>query len=231
MKIDIHTHVLPGIDDGAKNWETCLTMLSQSYECGIETVFATPHYEPWNKTATVEEIRTLCKQAKEKLQTERGITMEIYPGCEIYYNFEVVDKLKRGELATLAGSRYVLVEFKPSAQYRELCRAVKEFRDAGYIPIIAHVERYECLKNLERMDELKELGALLQMNLEAIQGNVFHAESNRAKKCLKQGVTLTLALASAPGLTLNLTLNLTLTLALALNLTLTLDLALALAQA
>ncbi len=185
MKVDIHTHVLPGVDDGARDWDTCLQMLVKSAEYGVNTIIATPHYLPWKKNATPENISRLCCEVEEQLQTKHGISMDIYPGNEIYYSLEVVERLKEGDILTLAGSRYVLVEFSVSCSYQTICRAVKEFRDAGYIPIIAHVERYSCLHSVKQLEDIKQMGALLQMNVEAFQNGWLDSESRWAKKCLK----------------------------------------------
>lgn len=184
MKVDIHTHVLPGIDDGARDWDTCLEMLAKSAKCGVGQIIATPHYLPWREGAGAETIRQLCREAEEKLQTKYGISMDIYPGNEIYYSLEVVERLKQGEILTLADSRYVLVEFGVDSSYQNICRAVKEFRDAGYIPILAHVERYSSLHQMDRMEDIKQMGAMLQMNVEAFQNGWFDSESRWAKKCL-----------------------------------------------
>ena len=188
MKIDIHTHVLPGVDDGAKDWDICMKMLLQSAKNGVERIVATPHYLPWQKNAGADTIRDLCCKARERLQSEHGITLDIYPGNEIYYSIGVVEKLKKGEVLTLADSRYVLVEFQTAGPYQELCRAVRELRDGGYTPIIAHVERYQCLERSERIEELKEMGALMQMNVDTLGGGFLQKEGRRAKQCLKNGV-------------------------------------------
>lgn len=185
--IDIHAHILPGIDDGAKNWDACLDMLQMSAESGVKKIIATPHYLPWKKRARPNEIENLCREAEKKLRDKRGISIDIYPGNEIYYRVDVIQRLREGKVLTLAGSRYALVEFDTEASYQSFCRAVKEFRDSGYIPIVAHMERYTCLRLPERVDELKEMGALFQMNVEAIQGGIFKADSRWAKKCLLKG--------------------------------------------
>ena len=184
MMIDIHTHVLPGIDDGAKDWDTCLAMLKRSVDGGVKAVIATPHYLPWKKNSSPQEIEALCAEAKKKLLEKHGISMDIYCGNEIYYTMDAIQNLRDGKILTLAKSNYVLVEFEPRTSYQLICRAVKEFRDAGYIPIIAHMERYECLRQSEKMCEIRSMGALLQMNVEAFQGGLFDGESRRAKKCL-----------------------------------------------
>ena len=188
MKIDIHAHVLPGIDDGAKDWDACLKMLTQSAACGVNHVFATPHSVPWQKGASQETIQRLCKQAEAKYKETQGTEINIYPGNEVYYNVEVLDKLKRGEILTLGGTRYVLVEFKPSAPYQELFRAAREFGDAGYIPIYAHVERYQCLSDMDKVKKLKRMGVRFQMNVESYQGSLFDKMARRARMYLKSGV-------------------------------------------
>ena len=187
MMNDIHAHVLPGIDDGAKDWDTCLEMLKRSVDGGVKAVIATPHYLPWRENSSPQAVEVLCAEAKKKLLEKHGISMDIYCGNEIYYTLDAIQNLRAGKILTLAKSNYVLVEFEPRTSYQQICRAVKEFRDAGYIPIIAHMERYECLRHSEKMCEIKSMGALLQMNVEAFQGGVFDGESRRAKKCLTEG--------------------------------------------
>ncbi len=187
MKIDIHTHVLPGVDHGAKDWDISLKMLAKSAKCGVKTVIATPHYLPWKSGVTAEVICERCKEAEERLQKEYGISMDIYPGNEIYYSTDTVEILKAGKALTLAGSRYVLVEFEPEVSYQTLCKAARDLRYNRYIPIFAHVERYQCLNN-ERLLELKDMGALLQMNVGSFQGSLFDAKSHKKKQWLKEGI-------------------------------------------
>lgn len=184
MLIDIHTHILPGLDDGARNWDTCLEMIKRSADSGVCKIIATPHYYPWKEKVSPKEIKELCREAEEKFNKKHRITMDIYPGNEIYYSVDAIQNLREGKILTLAGSRYVLVEFEPKTSYHVFCRGIKEFRDAGYIPIVAHMERYECLRQASKMQELKEMGALFQMNLEAIQGGFFESDSRRSKRCL-----------------------------------------------
>lgn len=186
IKIDIHTHILPGVDDGAKDWDTCLGMLLKSAECGVQKIIATPHYFPWKKPQSPETVKEMCIVAQKKLLKKHGIAMDIYCGNEIYYNMDAIQNLREGKILTLAGSKYILVEFEPRTSYQVFCRAVKEFRDAGYIPIIAHVERYECVRPATKMQELRDMGALFQMNVEALQGGLFDSDSRWSKRCLME---------------------------------------------
>lgn len=185
MIIDVHSHVLPGVDDGAQDWNTSMQMLVQSSKQGVQKVIATPHYYPWRTNAATDEIRRLCKEAKERLCEEHGIDMEIYPGQEILYGMGVLDDLKAGKILTLADSRYVLIEFMPDETFSVLYHAVRELMSAGYIPILAHVERYDCLRQMDNVNDLKEGGALFQMNASAVCGGILSQKSRWSKKMLK----------------------------------------------
>ena len=188
MRIDIHAHVLPGVDHGAKDWDMSLEMLAKSARCGVKTVIATPHYLPWKKGVTAESICELCKAAEKNLQKKYGISMDIYPGNEIYYSSETVDILKAGKALTLAKSSYVLVEFEPEVSYQTLCKAARDLCYNRYIPIFAHVERYLCLEHKGRLEEVKEMGAFLQVNLGSLQGGLLDARSRKVKRWLKEGL-------------------------------------------
>lgn len=188
MKIDIHAHVLPGVDHGAKDWNMSLEMLARSKECGVSTVIATPHYLPWKNSVTAETICSLCEEAEQRLKEKHGISMNIHPGHEIFYSVELVEMLKEGKVLTLAGSRYVLVEFEPGVSYQTLRKAAGDLRYNRYIPIFAHIERYRCLEHRERLAELKELGALFQVNVGSFQGGFFDSESRRIKRWIKEGI-------------------------------------------
>ena len=182
---DIHTHILPGIDDGAPDWLTCRQMLAQSHASGVSRIIATPHYLPWKKNVSAAQIRELCRAVQKKMLEETGIAINIYPGQEIYCHGDIVERLKTGRALTLADSRYVLVEFSTEDSYSTIERAVQNLREAGYVPIIAHVERYRCIRNTG-LDKLHDLGALFQMNLEVVQLKTFHPIGRWAKKALVQ---------------------------------------------
>lgn len=188
VKTDIHAHVLPGVDHGAKDWDMSLKMLAKSARCGVKTIIATPHYLPWKQGVTADTIRGLCKEAEERLQKEYGISMDVYPGHEIYYDTETVEILKTGKALTLAESRYVLIEFAQEVSYQTLCKAARDLRYHSFVPIFAHVERYHCLEHIGRLVELKEMGALLQVNVGSLQGGLLDEKSRKTKRWLKKGV-------------------------------------------
>ena len=186
--IDVHTHILPGIDDGAKNWDVCLDMINQSWDFGVSKIIATPHYLPWKKRISCEKIRSLCQEAEERFQQEWGRTMKIYPGSELYYHTDLLDKLDKGKVLTLADSRYILVEFRTDISYRELYQGMNHLMAAQYQPILAHVERYGCLRQQERLEELKTTGVLLQMNQGAFQKSFFDETGKWSRYQLLEGM-------------------------------------------
>lgn len=185
--VDIHTHILPGIDDGAKNWDMCLEMISRSWDFGVRKIIATPHYIPWRKEIPVGKIQALCSEAEEKAKKELGKPMRIYPGSELYYHLELTDKLSEGKVLTLAGSRYILVEFGVDVPYREMYQALSRLRMEQYHPILAHVERYRCLRKSERLEEVKKSGVLLQMNQKAFQKGLLDETGRWSRQQLVKG--------------------------------------------
>ena len=168
--IDIHSHILPGIDDGARDWNMSCEMLDIAWKQGIRKIIATPHFMPGGKNSDVSVIR----EAAEKLQSyadRKSYDMQIYTGNEIYYHDEVPELLEAGRILTMADSSYVLVEFAPLDDYRYIRNSLAKLQAEGYSPIIAHVERYEsvCKKPFDRIKELREMGVMIQVNASTIE--------------------------------------------------------------
>lgn len=159
---DIHTHMAPGIDDGSKNDEMTLEMLKKSYMSGVDHIILTPHYnEPHRMMAVIspdllEHMRELAHRVSEDIR--------IYAGNEIFFTNNTKTVLQGGQAASLAGSNYVLLEFSYSVSGSELISAVNEVRMCGYWPILAHVERYDCIYEKGFPERLVSAGAYLQMN-------------------------------------------------------------------
>lgn len=117
--IDLHTHILPGLDDGARNIEESKEMLRQAWKEGIREIIATPHFFGALKSASREKIEESIF-AVEKAMAELGFFIKLYPGNEIYYHSEVEDLVEQGMVNTMAGSHYVLIEFDPMTEYTYL---------------------------------------------------------------------------------------------------------------
>lgn len=108
------------------------------------------------------------RQLQRRINGE-GIDIHLFPGQECYYYSGLVGQLDVGKALTMNGTKYVLVEFDAETQYSAITSAIRELRMSGYRPIVAHFERYRCLyQRRERLEELRENGALLQMNVDTL---------------------------------------------------------------
>ena len=179
---DIHTHVLPGIDDGAEDWDMALAMLKQSRDAGVSHVIATPHFLPWKENASPQKIRELCEEAMRRCRSELGLEMQIYPGNELYYHTDILKDLAEGRASTLAGSRYVLVEFAEDVRFPELLHAAMQFQRSPYRLIAAHAERYAALRRREDLERFLETGAQMQSNVYEMQAGLFDTNKKWLKK-------------------------------------------------
>lgn len=167
--IDIHAHILSAIDDGARNIEESVKMARMAQEQGICHIIATPHYSLKNDNAGKQLGEKASVLQQELLR--QGIQIKLSTGQEVLYHDSVTELLKSGEVMPLAGSCYVLVEFAESVSWRELYQAARKLRMAGYLPIIAHAERYQCLREEDRWEQMIAAGAYIQMNFKSLSGN------------------------------------------------------------
>lgn len=181
--IDIHAHILPGVDDGADDWEETRFMLQCAYRQGIRTIIATPHY---SHRQDVGRLRELAGQADEEAKRIAG-DFGVYLGQEILYFDRMAERLKNGHALTMAGSRWVLVEFMPEMPYKKMYQAARSVLMAGYYPIIAHVERYQALRDDGQMEELAGIGCRMQMNYRSLQGGVFDKNVRWCRRQVRDG--------------------------------------------
>ncbi len=183
---DIHCHILPGLDDGARDEEESLAMIRMAVEEGVTRFIATPHYSRQFRNDCPERIREKCHQIEEKARETITKDLEIFPGQEIFWEEEIPEKLDRGEILTLADSSYILMEYRPSVSYRTLLSSLRILRTGGYLPILAHAERYSILRK-EGLQELKKSGIYIQMNYASIGRNLFQKDERWCRKQLKEG--------------------------------------------
>lgn len=180
--MDIHTHILPGVDDGSRSMAETMKMVEQAYREGIRVIVATPHYGAWNPDYDKAEAVKVCRMVRDRVKALHS-DMNIYIGNELYYNPGIIEDLKNGKALTLGGTAYVLVEFAVDEDYSAIYSAIRSFTMEGYRPVIAHIERYQCLqKELERVKELVSAGAYVQVNARSFLGGRF---DKRAAWCAK----------------------------------------------
>ena len=169
--IDMHSHILPYVDDGAKDIEETIKMLKVAHKEGIRYIVATPHYHPKRGMATSEQIRSQIKIVRQEAKKIDEKFM-IFMGNEIYFGQDVPELLMQRQILTMNGKNYVLVEFSPSSEASYIKQGLQQLQMRGYYVILAHVERYEAIREDEGLLEyISDMGILLQVNAGSIIGN------------------------------------------------------------
>lgn len=184
---DIHTHILPGIDDGPDTIEQSLEMVSKEFKEGVNNIILTPHFKGRQWRTKVKELQERKEMLLEKLE-DMNIDIRLTLGNEIFYTESTVDELKKEYALTLGNTKYVLVEFDINDSFERIEEAIQNLVYAGYLPIIAHFERYAALFNEEeRVRELVEMGAYIQMNIYHLLGGPFNFKTKFCRKmCQKE---------------------------------------------
>lgn len=185
---DIHCHILPGVDDGAKNLEESKWLLAKEYKDGVRHIIITPHFRYKMFEPPLDIVKKQFARLKAAAE-EIGDDLHLYLGCELHSSMDMVSCLKSGERLTMAGSRYVLVEFSNSSEKSYMKERIQKLKLNGFQPIIAHVERYRVTKgDIRFVEELKDLGAYIQVNADSISGKDGFRVKWYVKKLMKQGL-------------------------------------------
>ncbi|SHO49559.1 CpsB/CapC family capsule biosynthesis tyrosine phosphatase [Anaerocolumna xylanovorans] len=186
--IDIHSHIIPGVDDGARNMEEALLMLAAAYREGIRSIIATPHVSYRRDEDRYRKLESAFLELKERAEKEIP-ELKLYLGSEINYSQDTVYGLCKKEIPTLAGTSYILVEFQPFCEYRYIKGGIQSLIMGGYKPVIAHVERYHRLRGeVEMFEELISMGAYLQSNAMSITGGAGRESKKLTKRLLQKGL-------------------------------------------
>lgn len=168
--IDIHCHIVPSIDDGAKDLEDALKMARIAYSEGIRKIVNTSHYHPSFEYKKGEKLLESVNAFNTLLKLN-NIDIEVFIGNELYYSEDIIEIIETKEFYTLNNSKYVLIEFPPVRFPKNLIDIIYEIKIRGYIPILAHVERYnEIQENVNLIYECINEGALIQVNSASIIG-------------------------------------------------------------
>lgn len=183
--IDIHSHILPGLDDGSKSMEETKRMLETASREGIRTIIATPHYCEGRRVPSLTIMEETIQKVRDCIVKDYP-KMDIYLGCEIYYSHEIIHLLKEKQLLTMAGSKYILVEFSPVSEFKYMKSGLRELLQEGYWPVLAHVERYRnILNHIDFVQELIDMGVYIQVNAESVTGGLGRTIKRFVKKLLK----------------------------------------------
>ncbi len=193
--IDIHAHILPGIDDGAPNVGAALEMAAMAVESGVTTLVATPHCMDfadrknfWDNQLITEisAFRTLL--AKEK------IPLEILPGMEIFGTSNVPQLIRNGKMIGLNHSDYLLIEFAFYNYASQATEILEQLVAMGKRPVVAHPERYKYVQeDPSILNMWTEMGCLMQINKGSLLGSFGPVEQRLAFELVARGFAITVA--------------------------------------
>lgn len=184
--IDIHSHVLPGVDDGSDSFEMSMQMLKCAAYDGISGMILTPHNKPGHQQKSFSEMTSKVEKLQE-MMAEENIKMELHMGSELYYRSGILEEMQSNMAGTMAGSRYALVEFNPLEDYDYIRNGIYSLLMGGYYPILAHAERYRnvCAAKCG-IDDLIEMGCYIQVNAGSVMGRSGSKTKRFVKNILKQ---------------------------------------------
>jgi putative capsular polysaccharide biosynthesis protein len=180
--IDMHCHIIPAIDDGSKSVTETFNMAIAAANMGYKGIFATPHYIEDRHETSCKDIENSV-EVLNKMLKEKNIDLKIYVGNEIYICNNLLELLQENKVFTLGKSKYVLFELPFNGEVLNLKQIISELGHIGYIPILAHPERYEFIFNdYKKVIPLIEEGALIQINLASIVGYY----GSKSQKCVEK---------------------------------------------
>jgi tyrosine-protein phosphatase YwqE len=170
LSVDVHSHLIPGIDDGSQSMEESLNLLKSLETLGYEKVITTPHIMsdsyPNDEAVILTGLEELRKEAKDK-----GINLQIDAAAEYYLDECFYEEMRRKQVLAIAG-KYVLFESSYISRPMQMEDMIFAIGEAGYQPMLAHPERYRYIKDPEKeYRRLKDLGVLFQVNLNSFAGH------------------------------------------------------------
>ncbi|MCD7735803.1 MAG: capsular biosynthesis protein [Lachnospiraceae bacterium] len=167
--VDIHCHILPGVDDGANGMNEAYKLLRLEHQQGVRDIILTPHFRSGMFETDRDRIRERFRELAGNLKNV-GIDVRLYLGCELHQCEDMIERLESDPAYTLAESDYVLTEFSEKDSAEQIERCITELLHHGYIPVIAHVERYPAMCDIKQIRHIVEVGAYIQVNAGSLLG-------------------------------------------------------------
>jgi len=186
--IDIHSHILPAIDDGSKNIRMTLDMLKNAEEDGTTEIVATPHFCKGYEETPYEEVKKLVAKFNALVKNE-GIKININYGQEVYYSENMIEDYKSGLIGCINDSRYLLFELPMRAFEKETFDILYELQVMDIVPILAHPERYKpIIDKPSYINKFTREGILFQMNSGSVAGAFGKNVKKTANILLEHGI-------------------------------------------
>jgi protein-tyrosine phosphatase len=185
--IDIHSHILPGIDDGATNMSVALEMARRAVDDGTKFMACTPHFMPGMYDTTVGTLLSGIRQLQNELNA-RSIDLTLVAGGDIHASPDLVQKLDQGTVPSLGGTRYFLFEPPHHVLPPNLVNLCKQLLDRGYVPVLTHPERLTWIENhYDVVCALDELGVPVQLTAKSITGEFGKRPKYWSDRMLNEG--------------------------------------------
>lgn len=180
---DMHSHLVPAVDDGSDSEETSLQLLQGFVEMGYKRVITTPHIRPDYFPNTKETLANGFKRLETAL-AKSALPITVGYAAEYFVDFDFPKVMEAGELLTFSGN-HVLIEFSTFSAPPNLFDIIFQLRLKGYQPIVAHPERYIYFQGLGEFEKLKDFGCYLQLNILSLMGHYGKPTKELALKLLK----------------------------------------------
>ena len=186
--IDLHVHLVPGVDDGPKDLDIALALARRAYEGGVRTATVTPHHMPGLYENTAPQIRRYVERLQQIYERE-GIDIALLPGQEAYPEGDLRERLERGELQTLGDSCYLLVDLPQQDCPFYLEQLLFSLQAQGIQPILAHPERNRELRHRpERLEAMVRAGIRAVMSAGSMHGAFGPSAQRAAHEFLRRGL-------------------------------------------
>ena len=187
--IDMHSHIINGIDDGSKSIEMTINMLKKAEQSGTTDIIATPHFMRGRFEVEYNEVLKKVEELKG-ISRENNIDINIYAGQEVYYSRKLLEYYNDKIIGTINNSKYMLIEL-PMLEFNieEVINTIYELQIRGITPIIAHPERYKpFIKKPSMINALIKEGMLFQLNAGSIAGDFGKDVKKTATKYLEHNI-------------------------------------------
>jgi protein-tyrosine phosphatase len=198
--IDIHSHILPNLDDGSPDLDHTAKVIADAVRHGVEAIFATPHCCDGVYNCRKPDILSVWENVF-KVLGGKNPDIQVYPGAEIRVNHDLVKRFDDGDLLTMGDAgKFLLLELPPMFIVNAVFQMIRQLRDRGIVPIIAHAERNPMiLGRLDLAGELTSQGAVLQLTAGSLTGDFGKPELKTARALVENDQVFCLGSDMHPG--------------------------------